>query len=453
MRIENVRLGFACNSSSTHSIILAGTAKGDDENCEFGWQCFLQETKSEKAAYLMQTFKQQASTYFDASTVNKILESIFGPVSIEDGYVDHQSLFTIPLTSQQQQLAVDFYKDLCRALLNDQTAHIQGGNDNSDYDKGQSHDSWSWFWNRLQDRSARFLRCRKQDTVWTVFDKGSGTKIRIDFANAQNQPSSLFKPKYPELIDVKISDYCERYCEYCYQASTARGKHARMENLQHLISSLKHKDAAPFEIALGGGEPTKHPEFAVILEYLHTNDIVPTFTTRSLDWLNDTRIVDAVRSYVGSFAFSIDTAEECSNAITKFREHNLAYKLNFQYILDAHPLANFEKILDVYDYIPLILLGYKEQGRAVKRPYQNTGWLSSFLSFKDYGSLGIDTLLATQYLDELKRHEINERLYYVDEGKFSMYIDAVNNLYGKSSYSGIYYPLKGVSFLTEFGRW
>lgn len=442
MFIHNVRLGFASNSSSTHSIILAGSAKGSSERSYFGWEPFLQKTRTQKAAYLAQTFRSSVEGQMDTAAVNAIIKDLFGESFSDfedDGYVDHQSLLAIPKKTKKDALAVEFFAEMSRALMEDDSAHIQGGSDNSDYDKGTLHDEWSW-WERLHDYKSDHFRCRKDGSTWTLFNRRSGNKITVDFTK-KNEP---FKAMSPHLIDIKITDYCARGCDFCYQGSTPKGKHAPFERIKSLILGLAQaSDDRPFEIALGGGEPTAHPQFADILRLCREQDIVPNFTTNAPSWYRDAGIREAVIDCVGGYARSVTNRCEieyelkCYDAMRLLTTKDRIPELNFHYILDAFDLETFKEVLKHVSFHPLILLGYKTQGRAAaRRPHVNTGW--PYLTGDR--RIGIDTLLANQYADELKAFGVSDKLYYTEEGKHSLYIDAVAETFGKSSYCGEYKP-------------
>lgn len=471
MRIGNVRMGFASNSSSTHSIIVAGTGEGSPERSEFGWEKFLLSRPTHKAAYLAQTFYEAAQGQLDDFVIKAIVRSLFGEVFSDfdfDGYVDHQSRFTIPLT-QEGKLAVEFYTEMAQALMKDNTAHIQGGNDNGDSPDGEKHGSWMFYYPMCDNLSEKY-RCRKDGTTWTIFDTSSGLKFRLDFTKEGNKVDVDFKTSTPELIDIKITDYCPSQCSFCYQNSTKEGKHASFEKIHELILSLSWSGRIkPFEIALGGGEPTMHPQFADILKLCHDQGIIPNFTTNSEHWYQDAEIREAVMRYVGGYARSVHHDYGVERVIRMHDALDLLYsgeqyrnpKLNLHYILDAHPMKDFNDVLKrVGRTTPLIVLGYKEQGRAKKRPYINKGWLDTFFKMcicgqnMEHMSLGIDTLLAQQYEGEIKANGINERLYYLNEGKHSLYIDAVNQTFGKSSYCGEYLPYKSMKdILDAFKGW
>lgn len=308
---------------------------------------------------------------------------------------------------------------------------------------------------------------RKQNGVWTLYAKDSGTKIHLCF-NDENIEQKTYKAKTPELVDLKITDYCNFGCTYCYQDSTKEGAHAKIGDLRTLAYELKKAEV--FEVALGGGETTQHPNFPEVLEMFFDCGVTPNFTTKSLAWYKNPTIAAAVLKYCGSYAFSIDDASVIPTVLNHHKElttnHSRGYgalSVSFQYILDAHPMETFFEVLKA---IPpygasLTVLGYKETGRGKAAPYKNSGWLKKlkeeYKGDKQYNfpRIAIDTQLVNHYEDELKAAKIPDRLYYKEEGRFSMYVDAVAKKSGKSSYHDNYILWNGgsaYSALKEFGK-
>ena len=62
----------------------------------------------------------------------------------------------------------------------------------------------------------------------TIFD--DGTKIR----SYENEAI----PDFPESIDIKITNYCEINCKFCYEDSTTKGQHSNLESYHFLLEQL-----------------------------------------------------------------------------------------------------------------------------------------------------------------------------------------------------------------------
>lgn len=469
MKLLRARLGVATNSSSTHSIILASNklTYKPQGNSEFGWEWFQQRSADEKRAYMSAQLYGQLRNQVGEAVASAACKSIFG-IFESEGYVDHQSEITCPVDAEGNML-VDFYRELAEDLIQDKTVHIRGGNDNGDAPAGSGDDHPRWgFLRALIERPQGKLVARKnKDGVWTLFDRYDGTKLHLTFGDLDKSPEQEnYRPPRPELVDVKITDYCPFGCDYCYQDSTKEGKDAPIRELQSLAYDLSCDGV--FEVALGGGEPTLHRDFPAVIRAFAEQGIVVNFTTKSRHWYRHPDIVEAVMAHCGGYGVSVDHAHFVQEFVT-LHEAMLAHhdgkvhytdrpKLSFHYILDNGTMKDFEEMLKkVPSGYTLLLLGYKSVGRGGKKKHHNKGWLKKVITLSKNNSLpsiAIDTALANQYKDELVAEGINERLYYKEEGRFSMYIDAVAKEYGKSSYDGQLYKFQhGGSALKAFAAW
>lgn len=459
MEILRVRLGFATNSSSTHSIIVADSAKHDEgpESSEFGWDWFLQKTKDEKSAYMAQQMFG-AIRELGESVAAAVVESAFGEKIDKDGYVDHQSRLDCPKNINGQYLT-EFYSEMAEDIINDQSVNILGGNDNaSDPQGGEAHPNWDWL-SAIKERPSNSLIARKNaDEIWTLFDKTDGTKIHLRFGGSGKKVLENYRPDAPELVDIKITDYCPFDCSFCYQSSTKNGAHADLEEIRQIAYNLGA--AGVFEVALGGGEPTMHPFFTEILAAFRREGISVSFTTKSRHWQKNAHIVKAVSDCVSGYGVSINGAYDIDQFM---RLHDAAFEsgkpqISFQYIMDNNGAGELKRVSEAVakSYGTLLVLGYKNIGRGGKRPHSNGKELLEMLSTDKWKrpKIAIDTALANQYEKELAAAKIDKRLFYTEEGRFSMYIDAVEKKFGKSSYDGKLTGYKHVgAALDAFKSW
>ena len=103
-----------------------------------------------------------------------------------------------------------------------------------------------------------------------------GIKRGNDWIHLQEARQSYAWSPVPETIDVKITDWCNFGCDFCYMSSTKKGKHAPPELIENIITGF---DQSPYQIAFGGGEPCAHPEFPHILKTTAKVGSVPNYTT------------------------------------------------------------------------------------------------------------------------------------------------------------------------------
>jgi MoaA/NifB/PqqE/SkfB family radical SAM enzyme len=457
MKIHNVRMGLATNSSSSHSIImLPSRAKGSKlkdnyDGDDFGWGDFTLVNKENKNVYLASTLFQSLRNAVGHEFACAVVEKWTGvapKANPEYGEyypsIDHQSVMTFPLDWEEKAVPKRFF-DAFKAFVERDDVAILGGNDNSDGHPALSRKGITDT-NHMGlpvESSSKGLICREDNGYWVIFDRKTGTKVRLSF----NQPEGFepTKAKAPELVDIKITDYCPFGCEYCYQGSTPRGEHTQLALIKNLARDLGAMET--FEVALGGGEPTMHPDFVEILKAFRDNHIVPNFTTKSTHWIKDEAMRKAILEHAGSFAFSVENGKEAQEIIKMCENFNIHEdwatadkRLVLHYVMGVGTEQDFKDVLKAAreGWIEVTLLGYKTNGRGhLVTPKSNGNWVQYVTDLhakNQCPKLGIDTKLAQVSSKELEEAKISKKLYHTEEGKFSMYIDAVNGLIAPSSY-------------------
>jgi MoaA/NifB/PqqE/SkfB family radical SAM enzyme len=450
INIHSVRAGFATNSSSSHSIIfLPGGAADDDVDGNFGWDYFTAGSQEAKLRYLAITVNdgmRRFTTKEIAALVTKEWLGVggFDKVDkwggVEAGYIDHQSMLSLPSTWDEKALHKGFVEAFRDFLLQDEVV-ILGGNDNDEHEHHLLELGTRACSAIPQEGPAGMVtRWDEKYKFWTLFNRNSGTKTRMSFDNNGEETKKVTRASTPELVDLKITDYCPMGCEFCYQDSTPEGEHAREYHLQGVVSSLR--DLKVFEVAIGGGEPTLHPKFLEIMEMIRQRKIVPNFTTKRLDWLRKAEFRERALSACGAFAYSATSAKEARESIQFLDEYNVDnWKFNIQLVLGVVPEPEVEEIMNLCgeNGIRLTLLGYKTTGRGDKfPPLQYRDWLNAALRTREKHpwrfQLGVDTVLAARFDEQLREMGIDDRFYETKEGRFSMYIDAVKGVAGPSSF-------------------
>lgn len=177
--------------------------------------------------------------------------------------------------------------------------------------------------------------------------------------------------KWPEFYDVKITSSCLGQCKYCYMGSNpCEHPENIIEKTRTFFNSMP-KENLPYQVALGGGEPTSHPDFIELLRVLKEEfDICPNYTTNGMfiDYTSGQfDILEATKKYCGGVAVSCHPhlKKYWQEAAMQFYFNNT--KLNFHIIIsDRESIDEFVKIYnewcDKVDYF--VLLPYGVQGRA-----------------------------------------------------------------------------------------
>lgn len=450
MKIHNVRLGFATNSSSSHSIIFDPSINPGDDYDDFGWSFFTASSASAKEQYIAATLSQNLCHDYPPALVSVIMKGLGLPEQERDswGYseltVDHQSLFNLPREFDGKHVSMEFFEEFRQYLLRD-GVHILGGNDNTegghylaDGSKEVSFGGWG------PERET--VNCRKDGDWWTLYSRHSGNRVVLSF---EDNPAP-YQPETPMLMDVKITDYCTHGCAYCYQGSTPSGQHMDKDKVYSYSGMIA--GGKVFEIAIGGGEPTQCPHFEDFVRWTSEQGVVVNFTTKSTDWLEDEQRAAKILPRIGAFAYSADDKAvpnlDRIHAIFKYRGYDLR-KFTVQIVpatMGEYALKSLLMWCNEHD-VRATMLGYKETGRGAKfkeigiakrwDKFDETKWLKVVEQLnqeKKLGKLSIDTTMAARYLDQLKQTGIPAWMYHTEEGKYSLYVDMVANTFGPSSY-------------------
>ena len=435
MQLFNFRLGLATNSSSAHSLIfMKGLKERYDGGGEFGWDNFVLTSPEAKSKYVAVLLRYALLRNGLSESATSTLVNAWSGVDADDSdYIDHQSVIDLPCEYNTRIIDKQFFDDFKRFMLRDDLA-ILGGNDNSDLSWKPEGD----FTLPLPDMpfGEASLICRKDHNYWTIFDQRDGTKLRFSFNDLSVAPT---KANAPELVDISITDHCPFDCAFCYRGSTPDGKHADQTYIDAVLRGLGKLKV--FEIAIGGGEPTLHPDFIRILKRAREYGIVPNFTTRNLAWLRDAEQRIPILEYAGAFAVSVDNADQIIKLgeALKDKVHDLL-RVNIHIVMGTVKRESFELMIKTaHDLnIRVTLLGYKTNNRGGEYPPHDYSWwlesVKSLIGKNECPYLSIDTVLAAQYDAALQQAGIPKWTYHIKDGGFSAYVDAVAMKMGPSSY-------------------
>lgn len=460
MKIHNARTGFATNSSSTHSIVFMREHIGGDQPDEigrYGWENFTLTDRESKLTYLAATVKHCLEDAVGSAMAARVASELCGAKIDEDAYVDHQSMLALPTGWDGKSLDMEFLAEFKAFLLRDDVA-ILGGNDNSDGHPLLESDDVkvaTGHCGPIQVETCGPVARRDPAGFWTLFNRATGTKARVTMKGLEFEQKSPARSFMPELVDVKITDFCPFDCSYCYQGSTRKGQHAdHLDSLARLLG-----EARVFEVAIGGGEPTLHPKLGEFVDSLRYAGVVPNLTTKNLAWLAAPTLSDAVIAKLGAFAFSAESSDDV-RALAEALEHRpeAKRKATIQYVMGATAtLRDFQDVLYACGdaEFPITLLGYKTTGRGLEHGERavEPAWLKVVKDAvaQRHMRIGIDTVLVDRWWDALLKAGVPEWALTRKEGAFSCYVDAVARTVHASSFTdkpGL--PLKTSATVDDF---
>lgn len=266
-----------------------------------------------------------------------------------------------------------------------------------------------------------------------------GTKVREQITDSK-YPSV----DYPESIDLKITDKCERSCEFCHENSSISGKHG---DIKKIIANLKSLPAGT-ELAIGGGNPLLHPElkdFLVTCKYLR---FIPSITVNYLSILWDKKQLTQLNTLIDDeLIYGVGVSLPVA---AKGYTEDIIHSIHGDNVV-IHIIAGIHRIDDILSSIiqtsKVLILGYKDFGRGVtyKENIDQTipekiedmrDNLYKLFNNPSVRNLSFDNLAIKQL--DVKSHLTDkkwEEFYMGDDGIYTMYYDGVEQEYAMSSTS------------------
>ncbi|WP_199914857.1 radical SAM/SPASM domain-containing protein [Pseudovibrio sp. Alg231-02] len=196
----------------------------------------------------------------------------------------------------------------------------------------------------------------------TIFNPKTGFFARVEDSG---QPEPFWAPHGPELMDIAITNWCDKGCAFCYRSSDKSGYHMAVSDYEKLIEQAA--DMGVYQVALGGGNPNQHPQFIDILRITHEAGIVPNYTTngRGLTF----PILQASSKYCGAVAVSAyKPYDETTHAIESLLKADV--KVNVHFVVDAVSVETAIRWLEqppsfLSGINALVFLNYKPMGRKI----------------------------------------------------------------------------------------
>lgn len=177
----------------------------------------------------------------------------------------------------------------------------------------------------------------------------------------------------PVLVDFQITSKCNLACPHCYAQASKFGRHVPLKDIITVLDQCQK--AGVLEVALGGGEPTIHPDFVKILKIANQKSLVPNLATNGKAMTKT--LAKKLARYCGAVALSI---EFINDEFKKRRGYDFnkflasaklikeaGLRLVFQITVSQTNLFKIKKtvkLLSSYQPYGMVFLTYKPVGRA-----------------------------------------------------------------------------------------
>lgn len=274
----------------------------------------------------------------------------------------------------------------------------------------------------------------------------NGTKIRYT-------PDDEYRPRYPESMDIKITNYCDRGCAWCHEDSTKDGYHA-------VINQAFLDTIPPYrEIAVGGGNVLSHPLLEDFLKLLKEKKCFPSITVNQDHFLKEFYRIK--RLYDDGLVYGVGVSYVpkikglgMHESTEQYIPEELFEKMHEIPTSVLHTIAGIIgetdlELLSGHD-LKILVLGYKciRRGELYLTKWaggsvyssnpvlDNIEWLKGNLDklFDGFSVVSFDNLALDQLnVEEYVGNDVWEDRYMGDDGQFTFYIDMVNKEYAVSS--------------------
>jgi len=259
-----------------------------------------------------------------------------------------------------------------------------------------------------------------------------GTKVREWDGEA--------RPEFPESMDLKITDWCDGGCLYCHEKSTINGKHSNLEDIKKILADLP----PGVEIATGGGDTMAYPFLEEYMEWAKERGLIVNMTVNAMHLYRHADRIRDLRKRKLVHGVGISYGKRFEDRILDIADRNTV----------VHVIAGVDDIQGILKLarqgVTILVLGYKRFGRGViyfddKVQRSVDAWRYWIGPLMRSGStISFDNLAIEQLgIESLVTPKAWENFYLGADGSHTMYVDAVQMEYAKSSVS----PRKAVGDL------
>ena len=252
-----------------------------------------------------------------------------------------------------------------------------------------------------------------------------GTKVR-------ETEDDEFLASFPECIDLKITNKCNIGCKYCHEDSTIDGLHGDILNSE-FINTLR-----PYtELALGGGNVLEHPDLIKFLEILKEKNIIANITINQAHFMSEQDTIKFLVSNNLIKGLGVSLTKPTDDFVNTVKEYK---NVVIHVINGVVPLEDLERLYN--NDLKILILGYKTFRRGLafysseiednkKKVYDHIIDIVNGFKIVSFDNLAIKQL----ELERIFSKKSWDEFYMGDDGKFTMYIDLVNEEFSKSSVS------------------
>ncbi|WP_163351746.1 radical SAM protein [Desulfovibrio sp. JC010] len=158
-----------------------------------------------------------------------------------------------------------------------------------------------------------------------------GTPVRAGDINR-------YDAETPFVVNWVVSNACNFSCSYCSEASVTKYNVPRMEDLKKSVNAIAALDRTKVKFTLTGGEPTIHPDFVELVQYI-------------LETLGDRVFIHIMTNLSQSPQFFSDFAE-------KFKNYTSQIDFDASIHLEQVDMSGFEQAATILSDAGFVVVAY-----------------------------------------------------------------------------------------------
>lgn len=264
----------------------------------------------------------------------------------------------------------------------------------------------------------------------------NGTMIRYTKDN-------FLEPDFPDSMDMKITNFCDRNCPWCHEKSSTHEPHGDIMS-DSFIDRLH-----PYtQLALGGGNVLAHPDFIPFLKKCKTLKLIPSITVNQEHFVSNYSFIKKLANKNLIYGIGVSLVAPTDELVAKVVSMPNAV---------IHVINGVVSVKDLQELVnknlKILILGYKTFGRGISFNESNelliqknqsdlSNSLKDMIAQHWFKSICFDNLALKQLrVKNLLSPEEWSSFYMGDDGQTTMYVDMVKKEFAATSTSNTRHPL------------
>jgi MoaA/NifB/PqqE/SkfB family radical SAM enzyme len=220
----------------------------------------------------------------------------------------------------------------------------------------------------------------------------------------------------------------------CHEDSSVDGVHGDIMNHKFVETLMPYT-----ELAIGGGNPLSHPDLIPFLEKCKKLKIICNLTVNQSHFVSQHEMIVKLLDEKLIYGLGVSVTGDVTDILEDLNKYK---NIVLHTICGVMSVENYKKLYD--KNLKVLILGYKHFRKGItfysdtveknqRDLFEELPEMIKHFKVVSFDNLAISQLDAKRLMSQEKWNEF----YMGDDGKYTMYIDGVNNHYVRSSVSTV----------------